>query len=1023
MRAPQGRARSVAVLASDVDRADGLARAILRAGLADEASGGTAAADGGSPPDVLLLDLRHGEPASDAVPSPAAGAVCVVVDERPLPVARRVAGWHVHAVVAASPDAGNDAVAELLALALPAPVGDIARFLSGFGVDPDADGDTDDHTLRRTLRELVAGVGLRGLSVLRASEAAGTRLSVVASSGDVPAVGERMAWVLDGASVGGAPPLVVPAVQVDGHPGQLEGPWLVLGADGRHLDVVAARVPVGWARCDLVQLLGPACRMLDRKLGRARMEADLRERVRELESLRRVQLAIQQRVQLPSLVPELAGSLLDGIGRRDSVAVTVEIDGIVATAGAAGVDELRASEPVLVDGVERGFARVETTTLHPPLVSEERELLRSVTEAVAADISRREAQQRLVATERRQARILSSLPSVVFTIAPDGMLELISRGETVPPRLGALGKPFPLDAWNDPIAERLRAWSVRAFAGERTREPVEWRGRWWDLRLEPIRDGADVVTEVLGLAVDITLVRHARQLEAQLASIVETAHVGIASVTLDGTIETWNDGAARIFGWSADEIVGRPVGALDPLDPRAVTTVVTTEEVLEGGATVRYLETKRRHRQGHDVDVGVSLTPVTGPDGALLGASAIYLDLSERRAVERGLAASEEELRLLADHAQDVIYRLRLEPEPLLEFISRSCETVLGFPAERYIQEPGLVMERVHPDDRDAVADAHADLRRGGTVTVRFLHSDGRYRWIQDRRSPLVVDGEVIGVLGIARDVTEERASAEATSRALERERRALEQLRNLDAMKSAFLSAVSHELRTPLTSVIGFAETTHRLATGAVESRELVPFLDRLVRNAHRLDRLVTDLLDVDRLTRGEILPRYERVDLVPLVERAIQRYDGGTRTIDADLVRTSADIDPMMIDRCVDNLIRNATRHTPPDATIWVRLRAQGDTAVVIVEDDGPGVPEELWLRVFEPFQQGPSASSSASPGTGIGLSLVDRFVRAHGGQVQLDERPGGGARFTVRLARSRRGDPIAGSTVVRPRGDMPE
>jgi signal transduction histidine kinase len=108
-------------------------------------------------------------------------------------------------------------------------------------------------------------------------------------------------------------------------------------------------------------------------------------------------------------------------------------------------------------------------------------------------------------------------------------------------------------------------------------------------------------------------------------------------------------------------------------------------------------------------------------------------------------------------------------------------------------------------------------------------------------------------------------------------------------------------------------------------------------------------------------------------------------------------------MMDRVIDNLGRNAGRPTPPGTSVWVSVRPTPEGARLVVEDDGPGVPPDERDRVFEPFQQGETASLQPSPGTGIGLALVRRFVEAHGGTVTLDERPGGGARFAIDLPRA--------------------
>jgi signal transduction histidine kinase len=219
--------------------------------------------------------------------------------------------------------------------------------------------------------------------------------------------------------------------------------------------------------------------------------------------------------------------------------------------------------------------------------------------------------------------------------------------------------------------------------------------------------------------------------------------------------------------------------------------------------------------------------------------------------------------------------------------------------------------------------------------------------------------------------------------------------------MKTAFLSAVSHELRTPLTSVLGFAETARRAVVQA--DPDVAHYLERLTANARRLQALMDDLLDVDRLSRSEVSPRLRDVALADLVRRSVRSREAPDHRFHLDLTPVVLPLDQVMIDRVVDNLVRNAGRHTPPGTNVWVRVAPDDDGAIVVVEDDGPGVLPSDRERIFEPFQQGRRASTQASPGTGIGLALVRRFVEAHAGTVVVDERPGGGARFTIRLPRT--------------------
>jgi signal transduction histidine kinase len=222
--------------------------------------------------------------------------------------------------------------------------------------------------------------------------------------------------------------------------------------------------------------------------------------------------------------------------------------------------------------------------------------------------------------------------------------------------------------------------------------------------------------------------------------------------------------------------------------------------------------------------------------------------------------------------------------------------------------------------------------------------------------------------------------------------------------MKTMFLDAVSHELRTPLAAVLGIALTLERQEV-QLSSEEVSDLLNRLAGNARKLDRLLADLLDLERLARGVIEPNVRRTDLGDLVRRVARAMDFGHRTVVVDETPAWVQVDPPKVERIVENLLANTIRHTPEGATVWVRVDRDREGVLLVVEDDGPGVPEDLRRRVFDPFTQGPQRSAHA-PGVGIGLSLVDRFARLHGGRAWVEERPGGGASFRVLLPDPRPG-----------------
>jgi PAS domain S-box-containing protein len=404
--------------------------------------------------------------------------------------------------------------------------------------------------------------------------------------------------------------------------------------------------------------------------------------------------------------------------------------------------------------------------------------------------------------------------------------------------------------------------------------------------------------------------------------------------------------------------------------------------------------------------------------------AATHRELAERARTEQRLRRSQARYRELFQQLPAVVYLEVYALGGSWLYESPRVQDLLGFTPEESGQ-PGFWKTRLHPEDRERVLAEDARCEQTGDpwrMEYRQIAKDGRVVWVRDHA--VLVRGEHGQPSfwhGIMIDITEQKLAEQAMAQALAREQEALEreheallrqhqalereqeatrELRALDEMKNLFLTAVSHELRTPLAGVVGIALTLRRVRSSLGEA-DVDDLLDRLVNSADKLQRLLEDLLDLDRLNRGIVTPKLRATDLAALIGRIAQQWQQHSgRTLEVAVEPLVAQVDPDKVERIVENLLANADRHTTPDTPVWIRTTRHDQGVLITVEDAGAGVPPELRATLFEPFRQGPEHPRHA-PGVGIGLTLVARFAELHGGRAWVEDRPGGGSSFRVLLA----------------------
>ena len=659
----------------------------------------------------------------------------------------------------------------------------------------------------------------------------------------------------------------------------------------------------------------------------------------------------------------------------------------------------------------------------------------------ATDVTtRREAEERLRSAEEQFRTIVEQTPAITYQeLLPDGVYDPATVVSYVSPQMHRLLGYAP-EEWASPgfwrrvihpeDEQRVLEESDRIQAAGETSYRQDYRMRARDGRLVWFHDESTLISDGTGrpllwqgVMVDITerkvaeeqLRRAQERLEALIAHIpavvyIESPDADPAKFYISPQVET-------IFGYTAAEWTWTRDFWLDRVHPLDREGVGRTDHQSSASHTPMSMDYRFRRADDRYVWVHDEAVFLPGADGGFW--QGLLFDITSRKEAEHLLLEAELKFRTLVEQNPAIFYTQDIDPDdPSVSkttYIAPGNADLIGYSLEDVERDPTLWRKIIHPADRDRVLRADAESNTSGEDTFsmeyRVLGKDGRIVWVQDEARLVRLPDKPPYWQGFLLDISERKEAEAQLERALVVEREASQRLRMLDEMKNTFLQAVSHDLRTPLAAILGLAITLERgdVHLEEVDARDLA---HRIADNARRLDRLVTNLLDLDRLARGIVAPKLEPTDVGALVRRIVAESDLVTESrIHTDIGSVVIRADPAKVERIVEKLLANAARHTPPDASVWVSVHPAAGGVTIAVEDDGAGVPADLREALFEPFRQGPDAPQH-SPGVGVGLTLVQRFAELHGGRAWVQDREGGGASFLVFLPHDPPPGPEAGA-----------
>jgi PAS domain S-box-containing protein len=546
----------------------------------------------------------------------------------------------------------------------------------------------------------------------------------------------------------------------------------------------------------------------------------------------------------------------------------------------------------------------------------------------------------------------------------------------------------------DPAARALREGTVVGLANHTVlirRDGVEHP---IDDSAAPIRDAEGQVSGCVLVFRDVTAQRQmererASQLQTArtLAAIVDSSDDAIIRKRLEGTIETWNAGAERLFGYRAADAIGRHISLVIPPDRiHEEEQIIAT---LKAGRRINHFETERVRADGARIWVSLTISPIADDTGTVVAASKIVRDVTPRVHAE---AEREKFVRVL-ENSQDFIGMCDLQGVPF--FVNRAGLEMVGLESLEQARQTPLA-EFFFPEDRARIVGEFVPqvLRNGqGEIEIRFRHfKTGAARWMAYKVLTLTDHaGSPIGFATVSQDVTERKARAD--------------DLIEADRRKNEFLAMLAHELRNPLAPLSNAVQAIRRREPG--DEHTVAVAIDILDRQIRQMSRLVSDLLDASRISRGKIELRTARIALRPVVEEAIETVrplisrlrHTLTSTLPPETLYIQGDAG--RLSQVISNLLANAAKFTDQGGNIWLSAGREGDEAVIRVRDTGIGIAPEHLGTLFDMFVQVDTAIERSRDGLGIGLTLVKRLVELHGGTIQVySAGPGRGSEFTVRL-----------------------
>ena len=659
---------------------------------------------------------------------------------------------------------------------------------------------------------------------------------------------------------------------------------------------------------------------------------------------------------------------------------------------------------------------------------------------------------------------LSSIGDAVITTDTEGRVTSLNPvAESLTGWTDRMAKGLPIDrvfqivnehsraVVENPTARALQEGVIVGLANHTILISAHGAERFIDDSAAPIRDGNGRVIGAVLVFRDVTERRRAEEARFHLAAVVDSSNDAIVSKNLDGIIRSWNAGAERIFGYSAEEIVGKSITILLPVERLHEEAEILRR--LRQGERVEHFDTVRRRKDGRLIDVSITVSPIRDSTGKVVGASKIARDISARKRVEqvtRFLAETNAALAELTDYESTLQKVASLSVPSFADWCAvdmidadgsvRRLAVMHGDATKVYSSD---VLPRQFPPLSSDPFGIRNVLRTSkpewaAEIPETFLSTLPRDQEHLDPLRklglksyicvPLLSRTKAVGALTFVTAESGRTYGADDLQAAVDLAHRAVIAIENAnlvsalkesDRRKDEFLAMLAHELRNPLAPIRNGLQILRLKENSGDAIRSASEMMERQV---SQMVRLVDDLLDVSRITRGKIELRRDRIELAAAVNQAVEAARSLVQCMEHELtvahppepIYLNADLTRLA--QIVGNLLNNACKFTEKGGRISLAVEREGVQAVIRVKDTGVGIAADQLPRIFEMFTQLDTSLERSQNGLGIGLTLVKNLVEMHGGTVDVYSAGlGHGSEFVVRLPVASRERPELGSTPI--------